>query len=148
MTTQHIQKTSKVFSLISFNFSLSINSNGHALTVVRLISTHNLYMELTSCTKMAALQTSFEDFIKIGDPQQCPLTLKAKLQKGMGGEGGGSIGALTSTFDTIHPIDLIFGTYNERSFYFQLIKTAWCLISFHGNHSHINDFTSGYHLGF
>ena len=75
---------------------------------------------------MAALQTSFEDSIKIGDPQQCPLTLKAKLQKGFGGggEGGGSIGPLTSTFDTIHSIDLIFGTYNERSFYFQLIKTT------------------------
>ena len=36
-------------------------------------------------------------------------------------EGGGvSIRPLLSIFDTIHPIDLIFGTYNELSLYFQL----------------------------
>ena len=61
--------------------------------------------------------------------------------------GGGTIGHLPSTFDTIHPIDLIFGTY-EFSLYFQLIEITWCLISFHGNHNHINDVTSGHHLGF
>ena len=33
--------------------------------------------------------------------------------------GGGSIGRLPSTFDTIHLIDLIFGTYNELSLYIQ-----------------------------
>ena len=31
----------------------------------------------------------------------------------------------------------MFGTYNERSLYFQLIDTACCLIGFHGNHSNI-----------
>ena len=50
---------------------------------------------------------------------------------------GGSIGPLPSTFDTIHPIDFIFGTYNERSLLFQLIDTTCCLIGFHGNHSNI-----------
>ena len=40
-----------------------------------------------------------------------------RRHKGEGG-GGGSIGPLPSTFDTIHPIDLIFGTYNELSLYF------------------------------
>ena len=51
--------------------------------------------------------------------------------------GGWSIGTLTSTFDTIHPIDQIFGTFNESSLYFQLIETTCCLIGFHGNHSNI-----------
>ena len=64
-----------------------------------------------------------------------------------GHKGGGSIGPLSSTFDTIHSIDLIFGTYNELSLYFQLIETTWCLIRFHGNHNHINYVPSGRHLG-
>ena len=51
--------------------------------------------------------------------------------------GGGSIGPLLSTFDTIHPIDWIFDTYNEYSLYFQLIKITCCLIGFHGNQSNI-----------
>ena len=42
-----------------------------------------------------------------------------KLHKGIRRrKGGGSIGPLPSTFDTIHPIDLIFGTCNELSLYF------------------------------
>ena len=56
-------------------------------------------------------------------------------------KGGGAIVYIPSTFDKIHPIDLIFGTYNELSMYFQLIETTWCLIGFHGNDSHINDVT-------
>ena len=32
--------------------------------------------------------------------------------------------------------------------YFQLMETTWSLIGFHGNHNHINDVTSGRHLGF
>ena len=53
-----------------------------------------------------------------------------------------------STCDTIHPIDMIFGIYNELPLYFQLSVTGWCLIGFHGNRSNINDVTSGRHLGF
>ena len=76
MTTQHIQeKKAKSFSLISFKFSQRIDSDRHALTVGCLIAMHNVCMKLTVCTKMAALQTSFEGFIKIGNPQQCPLKL-------------------------------------------------------------------------
>ena len=30
-----------------------------------------------------------------------------------------------STFDTIHPIDLKFGTYNKLHLYFQLSETNW-----------------------
>ena len=67
------------------------------------------------------------------------------LHEGMGGE---SIGPLPPTFDTIHPINLIFGTYNELSLYFQLIKTTWCLIGFHSNYNYINDVATGRHLGF
>ena len=63
--------------------------------------------------------------------------------RGLGGGGGGSIGHLTFIIDTIHPIDYIFGTYNELSLYFQLIETTWGLIGFHGNHNHI-----GRHLRF
>ena len=53
-----------------------------------------------------------------------------------------------STFNTIHPIDLKFGTYNKLHFYFQLSETTWCLIGFHGNNSQTNDVTGGRHLGF
>ena len=48
-----------------------------------------------------------------------------------------SSGPLPSTFDTIHPIDKIFGTNNECSLYFESIKTTFCLIGFHGNHNNI-----------
>ena len=48
--------------------------------------------------------------------------------------GGGSIGP-PSTFDTVHPIDLKFGTHNKLHLYFQLSETTWCLIGFHGNNS-------------
>ena len=55
---------------------------------------------------------------------------------------------LHSTFDTIHPIDLKFGTHNKLHLYFQLSETTWCLIGFHGNNNQINDVTGGRHLGF
>ena len=52
------------------------------------------------------------------------------------------------TFNTIHPIDLKFGTYNTLHLFFQLCVTTWSLIVFHGNNSQINDVTGGRHLGF
>ena len=61
---------------------------------------------------------------------------------------GGQSDPLPSTFDTIHPIDLKFGTHNKLHLYFQLSETKWCLIGFHGNNSQINDVTGGRHLGF
>ena len=68
MTTQHIQEKSVgIFSLISFNFFQRIHSNGHALAVGCLISMRNLCMKLSICIKVAALQTTFEDFAKIGN---------------------------------------------------------------------------------
>ena len=63
-------------------------------------------------------------------------------------EGGQSDPPLLSTFATIHPIDLKFGTYNKLQFYFQLSETTWCRIGFHGNNSQINDVTGGRRLGF
>ena len=63
-------------------------------------------------------------------------------------EGGGGKSDPPSTFDTIHPIDLKFGTYNKIHLYFQLSETTWCLIGLHGNNSQINDVTVGRHLGF
>ena len=62
--------------------------------------------------------------------------------------GGGSIGPPSSTFDTIHPIDLKFGSYCKLHLYFQLSETTWCLIGFHSNNSQINEVTVGRHLGF
>ena len=53
-----------------------------------------------------------------------------------------------STFGSIHPFDLKFGTYNKFYLYFQLSETTWYLIAFHGNNSQINDVTGGRHLGF
>ena len=55
---------------------------------------------------------------------------------------------LLSTFDKIHRIDMKLSTYNKFHLYFQLSKTTWCLVGFHGNDSQINDVTSGRHLGF
>ena len=54
-------------------------------------------------------------------------------------EGGGGVNRTPrSTFDTIHPIDLKFGTYSKLHLYLQLSETTWCLIGFHGNNSQIN----------
>ena len=47
-----------------------------------------------------------------------------KVTRRCKGGGGQLIGLLPSAFDTIHSIDLIFGTYNELSLYFRLIKTT------------------------
>ena len=58
------------------------------------------------------------------------------------------MGLPPSTFDTIHPIDLKFGTYNKLRLYFQLSETTWCIIGFHGNNSQINEVTGGRLLGF
>ena len=52
------------------------------------------------------------------------------------------------TLDTIHPIDLKFGTNNKLPFYFQLNESRWCLTGFHGNNNQINDVTGGRLLGF
>ena len=40
------------------------------------------------------------------------------LHEGIGEGRRGSIGPLPSTFDTIHPIELIIRAYNELSLYF------------------------------
>ena len=72
---------------------------------------------------------------------------KQKLHKHLWG-GRVSIIPLPATFDTIHLIDIKFCTNNELPLYFQLSVTLWCLNRFHGNHSYINDITSGCHPGF
>ena len=63
-------------------------------------------------------------------------------------EGRGVNRTPPSTFNTIHPIDLKFGTHRKLHLYFQLSETTWCLIGFHGNNSQINDVIGGRHLGF
>ena len=40
-------------------------------------------------------------------------------------EGGGGQSDPLSTFGTIHPIDMKFGTHNELSQYFQLTSVTW-----------------------
>ena len=61
----------------------------------------------------------------------------------------GSIGPPpSSTFDTIHPIDMKSGKHNKLHLHFQLSEITWCLIGFHGNGSQINDVTGSRHLGF
>ena len=62
--------------------------------------------------------------------------------------GAGQSDPTLSTFDTIHPIDLKFGTYNKLHLFFQLSETTWYLISFQGNNSQINDVTGGRPLEF
>ena len=76
------------------------------------------------------------------------IVFQSLTLEGMERGGGGSVEPLPSTFDTIHPIYLIFDTYNELSLYFQLIETKWCLIGFSGEQNYINDVARGRHLGF
>ena len=45
------------------------------------------------------------------------------------------MGPPSSTFDTIHPIDMKLGTYNKFHLCFQLSETTWFLMGFHGNNS-------------
>ena len=78
-----------------------------------------------------------------------PRSLLEKIvTRSLDGEGGQSDPPPPSTFDTVHPNDLKFGTYNKLHLYFQLSETTWCLIGFHGNNSQIYDVTGGRHLGF
>ena len=63
-------------------------------------------------------------------------------------EGGVNRTPPPSTFYTIHPIDLKFGTHSKLHLYFQLSEITWCLIGFHGNNSQINDVTGDRLLGF
>ena len=88
-------------------------------------------------------------FLTLNPRSRKPKKLHEGIKGGGGGGGRGSIGPLPSTlafYTILSPFDLIFGTYDELSLYFQLIETMWCLIAFHGNHNHINDVTNGRHL--
>ena len=78
------------------------------------------------------------------------LTLEASKKKIVTWslEGGGGNRIPPSTFDIIHPIDMLFGTYNKLYLFFQLSETKWCLIGFHGSNSKIKDVTVGRLLGF
>ena len=49
------------------------------------------------------------------------LTLEASKKNTWRGGGGVSRTPRPSTFDTIHPIDMKFSTYNKLHLYFQLI---------------------------
>ena len=77
-----------------------------------------------------------------------PRSLLEKIATRSLGGGGVNQTPSPSTFDTIHPIDLKFGTYNKLHLCFQLREITWCLIGFHGNNSQINDVTGGRHLRF
>ena len=76
------------------------------------------------------------------------LKKKKLITRSLERGGGGQSDPSSFTFDTIHSIDLKFGTLSKFHLYFQLSETTWCLIGFHGNNSQINDVTDGRHLGF
>ena len=88
-----------------------------------------------------------------GEVNECPCQFNPRsllekiVTQSLEGGGGGQSDP-PSTFDTIHPIDLKFGTYSKLHLYFQLSETTWCLIGFYVNNSQINDVTGGRHLGF
>ena len=66
-----------------------------------------------------------------------PWRKKATWKLESVGWGGGSIGP-PSTFHTIHPIGMTFGTlYNKIPLHFQLSETMWFLIGFHDNQSYL-----------
>ena len=52
-----------------------------------------------------------------------------------------------STFNTKHPIDIIFGTYNKPPLHFQL-SIAALFIGFHYDEIYINDVRSGRYVRF
>ena len=58
------------------------------------------------------------------------------------------MGLLSSTFDTIHPIEMIFGAYNKLPLYVQLNLTRCYITRFHGNNSNIKNVASGRHFKF
>ena len=62
--------------------------------------------------------------------------------------GAQEINRTPSTFDTLPPIDMIFGTNNEMPLFFQLSVTTWPVISFYGSHKYIKYVPSGRLLGF
>ena len=70
---------------------------------------------------------------------------KKKLHKHL--RGGVSMDLSRLPFDTIHPIRMIFDTYNKLLLYFHLSEITWYLIGFHDNHRYINDVTSVRNLG-
>ena len=78
-----------------------------------------------------------------------PRSLEEKIvTRSLGGGSSIEPSHPPSTFDTIHPIDMRFGTYNKLHLHFPLSETTWYLIGFHGNNSQINDVTGGRHLEF
>ena len=103
--------------------------------------------DLSVCMGLNILNKKF--WYKRSSPSSFkPRSLEEKIvTRSLEGVGGRGV-RLTSTFDTIHPIDMKLGTYNKLHLYFQLSETTWCLIGFHGNSSQINDVTGGRHLGF
>ena len=86
------------------------------------------------------------NYLTFVNPRSLEEKIGTRSIEGRG--GGGQSDPPPFTFDTIHPIDLKFGTYNKLHLYFQLSETTWCLIGFHGNNSQINDVTGGRYLGF
>ena len=70
-------------------------------------------------------------FARVERHRKTYLTLEAKIKlhehlRGIGDQSPPPAPPPpTSTFDTIHPTDTIFGTYNELSLYFQLSITTW-----------------------
>ena len=77
-----------------------------------------------------------------------PRSLEEKIATRSLGRGGGQSDPPPSTFDTIHPIAMKFGTHNKLHLYFQLSENTWCLIGVHGNNIQLNDVRGGRHLGF
>ena len=88
-------------------------------------------------SKMEGLNQS-ESKIRIREEKIVTRTLE--------GEMGNPPPPPSSTFGTIHPIDMKFGTYKKFHLYFQLSETTWYLIDFHGDECQLNDVTGGRRL--
>ena len=127
---EHVGKVDAVASVKSLPFS-----PWYRFTIITKADNNGISLML-----MHAVNTDF--FLQI-NPRSLPEKIVTRSL-----EGGGGQSAPPSNFDTIHPIDLKFGTYSKLHLYFQLSETTWCLIGFHGNNSQINDVTGGRHLGF
>ena len=122
----------------SFELNSKLHSDlllrsGATITALNMILSKSNSDTLTDGPMWCTIHLKAVPIYQLTSIQNC-LTLEAfKKVIRLLDRGKGSIGPLSSTFDKIHPLDMIFDTYNEITLYFQLNVTTWCITDFHDN---------------